>query len=152
MRPQLDAANVKLVGVGLEELGVEEFVKDKYFDGDLYIDATQQCYKDLGYKRVGYLSGIASLATKEVRDTAAAAKKENISGNLKGDGFQTGGTVVLQQGGQVLLSYEQKGFADHVALSDVLKALGIEAKKDADAAAGGAMPVCNDDVCQMPKN
>ena len=33
LRPTLDAANVKLVAVGLEQLGVEEFVELRYFDG-----------------------------------------------------------------------------------------------------------------------
>ena len=30
---QLDAANVRMIGVGVEELGVEEFVAGKFFDG-----------------------------------------------------------------------------------------------------------------------
>ena len=33
LKPHLDANNVRMVGVGLEELGVEEFVKGKFFDG-----------------------------------------------------------------------------------------------------------------------
>lgn len=33
LRPTLDAANVKLVAVGLEQLGVEEFVEQRFFDG-----------------------------------------------------------------------------------------------------------------------
>ena len=33
LKPRLDASNVRLVGVGLEELGVEEFVKGEFFKG-----------------------------------------------------------------------------------------------------------------------
>lgn len=33
IKPQLDANNVRLVGVGVEELGVEEFVQGKYWSG-----------------------------------------------------------------------------------------------------------------------
>ncbi len=33
LRPQLDAANVGFVAVGLEELGAEEFVKGEFFNG-----------------------------------------------------------------------------------------------------------------------
>lgn len=33
LRPTLDAVNVKLVAVGLEELGAAEFVEQRFFDG-----------------------------------------------------------------------------------------------------------------------
>lgn len=33
IKPQLDANNVRLVGVGVEELGVEEFVQGNYWAG-----------------------------------------------------------------------------------------------------------------------
>ena len=54
------------MAVGLEQLGVEEFIERKFFDGgknnsyvpqlptmitEIYIDEKKQCYKDLGYKR-----------------------------------------------------------------------------------------------------
>ena len=42
---------VKLVGIGLESLGAEEFVKNKYFAGDVYIDDKRKSYKDLNFKR-----------------------------------------------------------------------------------------------------
>ena len=35
VKPQLDAQNVRLCGVGLEELGVEEFQEGKFFTGGL---------------------------------------------------------------------------------------------------------------------
>lgn len=33
IKPQLDAHNVRLVGIGVEELGAEEFIEGKYFSG-----------------------------------------------------------------------------------------------------------------------
>ena len=33
IKPILDSNNVKLVGVGLEELGVQDFIDGKFFDG-----------------------------------------------------------------------------------------------------------------------
>lgn len=33
LRPTLDAHGVKLVAVGLEQLGAEEFVEQRFFDG-----------------------------------------------------------------------------------------------------------------------
>ena len=45
LKPELDARGIALAGVGLEPLGVKEFVEGGYFDGDLYIDINKQCYK-----------------------------------------------------------------------------------------------------------
>jgi hypothetical protein len=64
---------VRLIGIGLEELGVEAFVEGKFWDGgngivvsivhvlytlnvsfpDLFIDGQKQIYKDMNYKRCG---------------------------------------------------------------------------------------------------
>jgi len=46
--------------------------------------------------------------------------------DLKGDGFQNGGLLIVKKGGQeVLLSYRQVNVAEHVKNSAVLKALGL---------------------------
>jgi len=42
--PQLQQQNVRLIGVGLEELGVEEFVEKKFWAGELYIDEKQKSF------------------------------------------------------------------------------------------------------------
>jgi prostamide/prostaglandin F2alpha synthase len=58
---------------------------------------------------------------------------------MKGDGFQTGGTIIVQAGGtKQLLFYKQDDLASHVPLDDVLKALGIEEEgATAGATSGG---------------
>ena len=49
-----------------------------------------------------------------------------IPGNFKGDGMQSGGTLVIEKGGKVLLSHKQKNPGDHVELKDILESLGID--------------------------
>ena len=45
-----------------------------------------------------------------------------LGGNLEGDGFQTGGLLVVsQKGTDVLLEFRQKNPADHAKNEDVLK-------------------------------
>lgn len=72
IKPQLAANGVNLVAVGLEKIGVKEFMEKKFFDGgtvdrnsaicrmygassqfttEVYIDEIRQCYKDLSYRR-----------------------------------------------------------------------------------------------------
>lgn len=118
----------------MEELGVQEFVDGKFFDGELFIDLKKECYKGLGFKRLGFFGGIGSLFKKSTKDASADAKKAGISGDMKGDGFQNGGTIIVQSDGKVLLNYVQENPADHVALEDVLKALNIEGGVPAEAA------------------
>jgi len=120
-----------MIGVGVEELGVEEFVEGKFFDGELYIDTQKKSYQDLGFKRLGFFSAIGSVLGKVGRAMISEAKSKGIDGNLKGDGMQNGGTIIVAPGGKVLLSYKQESPADHVAIEDVLKALDISASAPA---------------------
>lgn len=127
IKPQLDAKNVRLVGIGVEELGVQEFIDGKFFDGDLFVDIEKKCFKDLSYKRYGVMNLIPAMFAKTSRDAIAEAKAANLGGNLQGDYYQVGGTLVVSKGGdKVLLSHKQESLADHVDPSEVLKSLQID--------------------------
>ncbi len=54
------------------------------------------------------------------------ARNGNIEGDMKGDGFQNGGALVVDRKGKLLLEYRQEDAADHVKESDVLNALRIQ--------------------------
>jgi len=130
LKPELDTNNVRMIGVGLEELGLEEFQQGKYWNGELYIDTQKKCYQDLGFKRLGFFGAMGSVLAKKGRGLMADAKSKGIGGNLKGDGMQTGGTLVVAAGGKVLFSYSQDAPGDHAALQDILNALNISASAD----------------------
>lgn len=139
------------MGIGLEELGLEEFQRGQFFSGDLFLDAKKDTYRLLGFKRIGVLGFFPAIFSKKARDAYSKGKQDQVGGDLKGDGMQTGGTVVVEKGGKVLLSFKQEGFADHVDPADVLKALGINepAPTQSEGAAGGTS--CDGDVCAIPK-
>jgi len=126
LTPLLSSHNVRNVGVGLEELGLQDFVDGGFFNGDLYLDVGKQTYKDIGYYRYGMMGVMMSLFNKKARDAVAKNRQDNLPSNLKGDGLQTGGTLVVSKGGAgVLLDFRQDNPADHVANSEILRALGI---------------------------
>jgi len=53
-------------------------------------------------------------------------RASKIKNDLKGDGLQNGGLLIVKKGGQeVLMSYKQENPADHASNSDILKALGL---------------------------
>ncbi|XP_073653335.1 prostamide/prostaglandin F synthase isoform X3 [Tursiops truncatus] len=67
----LDQHGVRLVGVGPEALGLQEFLDGGYFAGELYLDESKQFYKELGFKRYNNLSVLPASLGKPVRDVAA---------------------------------------------------------------------------------
>ena len=48
-----------------------------------------------------------------------------IKGDSRGDGFQQGGALVIDKNGSVLNEFIQLDPSDHIAESDILKALKI---------------------------
>lgn len=149
IKPQLDAQGIGLVGVGVEELGVQAFVDGKYFDGDLYIDQNLATYKSLGFKRAGAMSAMKQLMfSKETSRYVAHANALGVKDyNYKGDGLQQGGTYVVEKGGKVLFEHIQDGFGNHPKLEDILKSLNIE---PVGASGTSGNVVCDDNACAIP--
>ncbi|KAM6980079.1 prostamide/prostaglandin F synthase [Aplochiton taeniatus] len=144
LEPDLKASGVSLVGVGPEELGINEFKEGGFFKGDLYVDEKKKSYKDLGFKRYTAVSVVPAALGKKVRDVSAKASAQGIKGNFSGDLLQSGGMLIVAKGGEkVLLHFVQDSPGDCVPLEDIVKALGISANN----IEKGTMPQCNDDVC-----
>ncbi|KAG7244742.1 hypothetical protein INR49_029761, partial [Caranx melampygus] len=100
LEPDLRASGVALVGIGPEEVGLDEFKEKGFFKGSIYVDDQKKSYKDLGFKRYTALSVVPAALGKKVRDVAA----------------------------KVLLHFIQDSPGDHVPLEDISKSLGITAK------------------------
>ncbi|XP_037565561.1 prostamide/prostaglandin F synthase-like [Dermacentor silvarum] len=127
IKPQLDAAGVRLVGIGHENIGLDDFRQGEFFKGELYVDEERNAYKALQYKRFSWFSIIPAILTSSSRAKAAEAKSEKVGGDLTtGDGLLMGGTLVVEQGGnKVLLNYQQEVPEGFVGNSAILDALGI---------------------------
>lgn len=124
--PILKKHDIKLIGIGVEDLGAEEFKDGKFFDGELYTAATKDTYNFLGFKRSSFLSVMASLLWKESRDAIWKSRHLGIDGNLKGDALQYGGALIVGKGGSLLSHFVQNGPAQHMSNAAILKALGLE--------------------------
>ena len=117
----------RLVGIGLESVGLEEFLDGKYFAGDLFVDSKKASYDMLGFQRMGLLDLLPAVMSRKWLEAGARAFSLNLGGNLtQGDGYQKGGCLVVGAGGAPLLfSYVQEDAADHPDNEDILKALDI---------------------------
>uniref|UniRef100_A0A1B6EYU7 Prostamide/prostaglandin F synthase n=1 Tax=Cuerna arida TaxID=1464854 RepID=A0A1B6EYU7_9HEMI len=120
--------NIRLIGVGPEDLGAEEFRDGKFFDGELYADVNKKVYSKIGYKRYNYISILGYIFSKVGRSAYYRGKAANIPWNLKGDGLQNGGCLIVERGGKVLHSYRQEGAADQLANEKILEVLDLAAE------------------------
>jgi len=75
LMPLFQANDIRLVGIGLEELGVEEFVKGEYFAGELYVDSKKTTFAALGYKKYNICTIIMSLFTRSAWSALAKVHK-----------------------------------------------------------------------------
>lgn len=141
LRPSLEANGVKMVAVGLEQLGAEEFVEQKFFDGDVYVDEEKKTYQDLGYKRFSWLSIWTSVFRALFSQAMSEARAQNISSNLAGDGLQNGGLLIVSKGGEeVLLNHREETIGDHVSNEVILERLGIAQLSQPSVESGTQLP------------
>ncbi|XP_028663198.1 prostamide/prostaglandin F synthase isoform X5 [Erpetoichthys calabaricus] len=93
--------------------------------------------------RYGMLSVLPAALGKKVRKVVNKANAQGISGNFKGDLLQSGGMLIVSQGGdKVLLHFTQDSPGDYVPLETIIQSLGITSKVQA-----SQRPECNEDVC-----
>ena len=50
-------------------------------------------------------------------------KQREVGGDMRGDGFQNGGLLVVEKGGKVLYSFIQENPADHAQNEDILQVI-----------------------------
>lgn len=142
--PDLEAHGVRIIGIGIEKVGLEDFQKGGFWKGELYIDNGKKIHKALNIQKVGILSSVKMMVSnKSVKD--AIKKTKDTPGDFKGDGRQLGATFVLAKGGETLLDFRQEHFGDHPSNAAILEALGLDSSA-AKAAPPSEPSVCTDTV------
>ena len=147
---------------------VQEFVEGEFFAGELFVDEAKASFQQLGFKRflfskqkkhydVALFSPLTNrfsllrllprLCSSKWKNANDEAKAKGLGGNLKGDGGQTGGVLVVGQGGApTMFTYKQvrsktglflasigpflqEDPADHPDNASILEALGIQTQQ-----------------------
>ncbi|GJP31769.1 hypothetical protein CLOM_g14977 [Closterium sp. NIES-68] len=151
--PHLQKAGVRVVAIGLDHLGLDEFVDGGYWKGELYIDDGKRAYqalelKSISYWQVAYQLLFDKTVKKSLGDTA------NVKGDLAGDGLQLGATLALDKGGKLLHEFRQLTVADHPSPEELLQRFGIDpsvlrggVKEARGADKGGKEDTCKGNEC-----
>lgn len=137
LKPQFDELGVRLVCIGYEDVGAQEFLDGKYWEGELLIDQPQAVFKALNTKS----AGLHTLAFPSVINGLRRASGLGISANQEGNNLtdgRLGGTYVVHNG-ELVYQYQHQSFSDHVAGAEVVKACKAAAKGE------GEMPKSNVD-------
>jgi prostamide/prostaglandin F2alpha synthase len=75
LSPLLKAHDVRLVGIGFEEVGVGEFMDGEYFSGEIYIDFRRKSYKALSYRTFNIFTLMCTIFSSKVgRDALAKVR------------------------------------------------------------------------------
>jgi len=107
--------------IGLSNLDYDIFEDNNYIpNGKIYIDEDKKTYKLMNFTSTGFFSGYGMLNPK-VYIEAFKASKQGFKGNMKGDGLQLGGTVIVDNYGNVLYSHTQKNYTDYPQENDLYK-------------------------------
>lgn len=114
--------SLKHIAIGLAKLDYEDFLKGDYFkEGKVYIDEVKETYEALNFNKKGATSFFGLLNPKMYLKGIQASAK-GISGNLKGDGLQLGGTIIVDKQGNVVFKHVQSSYSDQPSLDDIIKA------------------------------
>lgn len=118
----------KLIGIGVEHRGYDDFRKGKFFSHEIYIDKKKGIYTALQYKKPGILScyGFCSKNVWEVKsknDVKYKDKKIGIEMDPKKDMFQMGGSFLINQKGEILLEHIDAFYGDHAKEDEIMEAV-----------------------------
>ena len=79
---------VRLIGIGFDIDGYEEFKNGNYFAGEIYIDKESATYTAMGLKTVGVLPTLIDFITrKHTINAIKEAKALGIDFNMKNNGM-----------------------------------------------------------------
>ena len=128
LHPILDQHNFALIGIGVEELGIDEFIAEQFFSGELHVDAARKTYTALDCKTNSWrnLWGLFDGILKFLKFAEDKGYKNVLKGNMS----QMGGTFLIGKGGKTLYEHFQTATSFEPDLKKIVEALGVELPPD----------------------
>jgi len=124
--PLLRSNGIRPLIIGLGKVGLEEFQAANYFDGEIFLDCKKEHVPAHGFRRFNSLNVWWKTGWDGVTECSKRERSTRPARGLDHDGFQCGGTLIVEQGGKsIIMSQKQGRLRDHVTNGKILKALGI---------------------------
>lgn len=130
VKPVLDKNNVRFIGVGFDTRFVQPFVEGQFFKGELYVDSEREAYNALQYRTFSWWDLARYVVSAKWISAAGRVRASGVGGDMKGDGFQNGGAIIVDKGGKLLYEYRQDDASEQISAEEIFAALNL--KKDAD--------------------
>ena len=105
LKPTFDDLGIRMVGIGLEKTGYEDFVAGGYFNGELLVDETKASYHALGCSETTWRSLWGFLDGGDIPRMSMLSQKKGFVNNFQGDLNQLGGTFAIAPGGGLLYGH-----------------------------------------------
>ena len=121
-------SRLRFVGVGVEELGYDEFKKQGYFKNELYVNRGKTIYKALNFQRPGCLTcwGFCKKDVfkryKEI-ENKFSEKKLKTDVVVKSDQLQMGGSIMITPTGNLIFQHQDSYYGDHAKEEAILEVI-----------------------------
>ena len=113
------------ISIGLSLVDFESFEQGNYFkNGSIYVDEERATFKALKFQRLGISTGYGML-NPNMYFKGYEAKKNGIEGTSSntGDGFQLGGTLVIERNGNVIFYHIQENYTDVPNIEGIIQSV-----------------------------
>lgn len=104
--------------MGHQHVDEDEFA-ERFWSFPLFVDEDKKFYNLFSFGRTTWKSGWGLFDSQAIQANREANSRK-IDGNLKGDGPQLGGTIVLRRDGTVLYVHAMKGYGDNASIDDII--------------------------------
>jgi prostamide/prostaglandin F2alpha synthase len=131
LKPYMEAKNVRVVGIGLERIGLEEFTEEGFFDSPIYLDEGKQSYKALACAKNTW-KNLWGLLSEDVNRLYQQSQKRGFKNNFSGNRNQLGVTLLIAPGGALMYGHYQSSESFEPNLRELLRSLGISLPDNVD--------------------
>ncbi|KAJ9089052.1 hypothetical protein DSO57_1016840 [Entomophthora muscae] len=125
LKPEFDALKVRFLAIGFEDVGLYDFLSGCFWDWEVLIDTEQAVHLALGLKRMPMSAGVKDLISSTTRAAILASNRAGIYGDFRGNGFQLGGTFIVEKGtSRLLYEHRQSSPGCYVSLKELYSCCG----------------------------
>lgn len=117
---EIRAADAQLVAIGNgHERWARAFIEEEGVDFPVYVDPSRASYEHFGMKR-----GMSEVfGPKSVKHSMRAMSQGHFQTKTRGDAFQNGGVVVIDDEGEIVYRHVEDEAGDLADLDEVIAAL-----------------------------